>query len=705
MSRFVEAFSFEKPKESFDIVLKRLKRGQVLDDEVANYFKERAILEEKYAHDLMRLSKKHSLSGDKDFVGAFSEVWDQLLGATNELAGLHMVYAKEVVETLERPVRGRSHTDTDWSKLKQYEADFGRSTKDYDEKVIKHLKAVAKAKKKNGSDKLDKKVTDALAALEAAKDQWVPQAIQSFERFQLMDEGRLTFLKEIISKSADLDARHGGARTAISDGILASAMSFDVANDTANFCSLKGNKTGDDVGYQYTVNDVSSSTATSRKNSVVIPPERASVASSAMATSQKPNVDEEGYTIPPPQPNVPWDAPAASALDEEDDTSSATGNQRIKVDIRKEAIVENPDEATRILRQFQGALPSTINRSSKRMSRRMSLSDAGQQTQTTPGSMESADMVRKRMTIHMGPSNGILLGGSDEVPSLPTMPTLQPTKISNSALASGSVTPAANTLPVPIAASMVETLNVLIKGNAVERLLLMGEVSLSLPRATADVASNSGSFVLGIENYDQLAQVVLNETFARVTDPSKPNEVTLDLGALRQSATSLVPILKYQVRIDDPSEFTPLYVHPVWKCDATQTSLLLAYQRNPSVRSNIPLSDVSFLVHVEGGGEIGQVQMKPTGLWNSDRKAILWKVGSIEGTVDNDTATPEPSKILARLETTEPCQPGTVIVRFTSNSRLLSACNLTVVSKDSAQPVVELKDISRSVVAGKYGAA
>lgn len=49
----------------------------------------------------------------------FSGVWDQMLGATNEVAGLHMMYAKELSEKLEKPLRGRIHADADWSKLRQ----------------------------------------------------------------------------------------------------------------------------------------------------------------------------------------------------------------------------------------------------------------------------------------------------------------------------------------------------------------------------------------------------------------------------------------------------------------------------------------------------------------------------------------------------------------------------------------------------------
>ncbi|KAJ3152377.1 hypothetical protein HDU86_005906 [Geranomyces michiganensis] len=89
MARFIDSFSvcinlqlppccsltdlvrqFEKPKESAELISKRLRAGQQLDDELANYIKDRAAVEEKYASELVRLAKKHTLAGaDKEFAG------------------------------------------------------------------------------------------------------------------------------------------------------------------------------------------------------------------------------------------------------------------------------------------------------------------------------------------------------------------------------------------------------------------------------------------------------------------------------------------------------------------------------------------------------------------------------------------------------------------------------------------------------------
>ncbi|KAI8586550.1 Muniscin C-terminal mu homology domain-containing protein [Geranomyces variabilis] len=693
MAKFVDSFSFEKPKESADLISKRLKAGQQLDDELANYFKDRAGVEEKYASELVRLAKKHTLAGiDKDFAGTFPAVWAPVSNALNEVAALHASYARELIEKMERPLRGRPHADSDWAKLKQYELEFGRGTKDYDDKIVKYLKAVTKAKKGAPNAKTDKKVSDALAAKDAARDAWIPQANEAFERFQRMDESRLMSLKETLSKYADAGVRHELAKSGISDGVLAATMTFDVGEDVEKFCASKGNNDG--TGHALPPN--SNSAATSRENSIPQLPDLPAPAG-ALSAAAIPTVDEEGYTIPPAPVSASWDAPGGTSLDEEENNSGTVS--RIKVAIREKAIEESPDDADKALRQFQNVLGPSTTRLAKRGSRRISFSENGE------------NAVGKRMTVHLNsPLNGAepsrssttqdVFGGV-ESPTSFISPSLEPMRATPS---SRALSPAGSVKPARISATIAEQVNVLIRGNEVEKLLLMGELSIGSATSFADL-DNTKPFHFTIVNFEALAQAVPNETFCRVSSPDRPDRFECDPKALKLTALQAVPVIKYQVRITDATKIAPLMVYPIWKCEAAQTSLLLQYQLNPSLStsgSNIELADVSFLVPVEGGGELGRVQTKPSGIWNADRKAILWKIGQV-----GSEGAEEPHKLLARIESSEPCRPGsTVAVRFTCAGSLLSGIDITFTPPegDAATAIVELGDVTKTVTAGKYGA-
>ncbi|KAJ3171746.1 hypothetical protein HDU87_008288 [Geranomyces variabilis] len=635
---------------------------------------------------------------------AFPAVWAPVSNALNEVAALHALYARELIEKMERPLRGRPHADSDWAKLKQvwgtpcmdeerctgelidveiqYELEFGRGTKDYDDKIVKYLKAVTKAKKGAANAKTDKKVSDALAAKDAARDAWIPQATEAFERFQRMDESRLISLKETLSKYADAGVRHELAKSGISDGVLAATMTFDVGEDVEKFCAAKGNNDGTGPALP----PDSNSAATSRENSVPqlpdLPPPASTLPSAAIST-----VDEEGYTIPPAPVSASWDASAGTSLDEDEHNSGTVS--RIKVAIREKAIEESPDDADKALRQFQNVLGPSTTRLAKRGSRRISFSENGE------------NAVGKRMTVHLNsPLNGDVFGGV-ESPTSFVSPSLEPMRAMPSTRA---LPPTVSVKPARISATIAEQVNVLIRGNEVEKLLLMGELSLGSVTSFADL-DDTKPFHFNIVNFEALAQVVPNETFCRVSSPDRPDRFECDPKALKLTALQAVPVIKYQVRITDASKIAPLIVYPIWKCEATQTSLLLQYQLNPSLctsGSSFELADVSFLVPVEGGGEVGLVQTKPSGIWNADRKAILWKIGSV-----GSESAEEPRKLLARVETSESCRPGaTVAVRFTCTGSLLSGIGITCAPPegDVATAVVELGDVTRTVTAGKYGA-
>ncbi|KAJ3052750.1 hypothetical protein HK097_005737, partial [Rhizophlyctis rosea] len=619
---FADSFSFDKPKETVELVIGRVKRGGVLEDVVAGYLRERAQIEEQYAQSLARLARK-PVPVD---LGTFAPVWEQLTNSTVQVSQLHTAQGKELQEIAKGVALDSG--DTQW--VKQSESELTKGAKDLEEKLAKYHKAVAKGKKK-GSEKQDKKTADYHAAMEHTKSQWAPYAAQTFQKFQTIDEKRLSNIKDSLVRFSQSDAKHGASRGAISDGLLAASLSFDVPAETEAFCAAKGNLSGDPT-HAYT-GDVlgsgaSSVVGTPRHSAIIIPTANSNGAAgpvSAAPTSAAPSyaqstatpggpggaplVDEEGYTIPPPSSKAPWESEFGSSSlvddpEEDDDTKSMTPSTRLKVDIRNEAIVENPNDALNTMKKFAGTLP-TVPTTRRKGTRRMSDSPS------LASETNFEDLIRKRTiapSIHSVPHNDIDPFSPQQHSPLHPARTGSPAPLSDE--------------PLPLRISVTETINVLLKGGVVDKVLVTGEVALQAVSGSAFDGKRKGTGRIRLVGSEKIGRVVTNEAFAKVVESGKPTEWDLDLDAVSRQAAGVV-ICKYPVGLGAGDE-VPVLVNPKWKCEDTHTDLVI-FWRVANREGGVRIRDLSFLVTLEGGGEVGSVNFKPAAEWYEERRGLIWK--------------------------------------------------------------------------------
>ncbi|KAJ3336681.1 hypothetical protein HDU93_002373, partial [Gonapodya sp. JEL0774] len=326
-----------------------------------------------------------------------------------------------------------------------------------------------------------------------------------------------------------------------------------------------------------------------------------------------------------------------------------------------------------------------------------------------------------------------LLNNSISRPNLPS-PLRLVSSSPTSAVASVSlpqISAGGSPVAVPkmrIRVHVTETINAMSAGGHVNKILVTGEVSVGVVAVEGGLAnflataskrrrSDPPIFRLKISNPEYLERIIANEQFLTVAEygpssaPSTPisgvvsfhsGEWDCDAASLAQVSLSsnpetsadeeditqnqLVPLIKYQVRIDDDAkhEFAPLVVRPLWKTAVEHTDLLVGY--NYSGRSRLAtlgggatLSNVEVMVTVGGSAPIGNARMKPLGLWNAEKRALLWRVPDSSG--EDTTEDNGPLKLLARFETPEAseepgCTPGTVVVRFTCSSALVSGIDV-----------------------------
>jgi len=171
-TKYADVFLTERPKDGIEVVHTRLKKAQTLNNEIAEYFKERAHLEDQYAKSLSKLSKKPFLN-DKTSLGTFMPIWEMLFQEAEEVAKLHQTMATRIIEEVEKPLRAKA-TDADWQKLNSYDKSLDAYTKDYDDRYARFTKYKTirdKASSKK-SDAAEKKYAEAKSALDQTRMEW-----------------------------------------------------------------------------------------------------------------------------------------------------------------------------------------------------------------------------------------------------------------------------------------------------------------------------------------------------------------------------------------------------------------------------------------------------------------------------------------------------------------------------------------------------
>ncbi|TPX47889.1 hypothetical protein SeLEV6574_g02396 [Synchytrium endobioticum] len=710
--RFVESFSFEKPRESVEILLKRLRKGRAIEEEVAEYFRERAQIEERYADELRRLSKKQPTT-DKEHFGTFAPVWEQVLLATAEVATLHSSLAHFLSDKIDKPLRTRGETDPDWSKLRLYENDFVKRTREYEDKVQKAAKLDGK-KRPAGSgfmaSRAEKRLNEATTGAEQARIQWNNEAVQLFDKFQRMEDNRLNLLKRYMTEYATFDAQNAQARALVPDKTLAMAVSFDVENEIDQFCAIKGNinKSGSvpsvtalggssrsasfsqrstsgqqsingqqSTNREMSINGVETTNGQQTINgqqittpALTVPMTRPADADAVAANDlASPHVDGEGYTIrPQSMGNNTWAFETASNVGDDDDTASISSQPRFNFNIKKDAIIE--EDGFNTMRVMAANLRNT--------------------TQSTKGT--------RRGDERPGSIAGLSSASSEPTPL---------DELFGNAMQEGNE----SSPPVPpFKAVIKETINALLRNGSVDRLLLVGDISIVLPQT---VPPPRGTVVLRLINASSLEKAVPNTTYLRALD-TMPGDYVLSLDALRAALGKEVPIIKYQVKANawGGDSLIPFIMIPFWKVELGSTSLVVAYRHNSKTGiAGITLKDVQVVVNIDGPPELafGDVQTKPPGIFSADRKALLWKLGDVTPSLTHDSTDGEAptEKLVAKFETPGGIAAGgSIAARFTAEGSILSDIGLEFVP-DARFEVsrASIGEFVRKIVAGKYGAA
>jgi len=854
--QFVEAFLTEKPKDGIDIVQQRLRKTQKLNDELAEYFKERAIIEDHYAKSLVKLSKKLFIT-EKSTLGTMMPLWNKLSDEITEIATIHAVLAQRIAEEVEKPLRGSLSNDNNLSSVKNMDLSMSKYAKEYDElqlKLQKHQKIAEKAGSGKKLEDANAKLRGYQQVVDDLKQRWAHDGTGYLEQCQAIDEKRFNVTKELIQQFERAQADQLAKRIEYADNVIVTAISLETENEineftahytphlkkltivaeppavpepveapislpaflseeppvrssddaasiqtsgrnsvkegagklknalkslrrrtqagisrsnvdgttadhaaewaTLDFDPNNANDVHSDHDHSYNNSNLSHSVISQNEdqsekhqnltvdNSAAansMPLSGASSMTESWSTlgmqTHTPRVDEEGYSIPPPD-RTPWQDAGTTTLQESEvddntDNSSIMSTSRIRVDIMNEAVKEDA-EASHALNRVATILKekNSPNAGKRPRGRRETLRinqvnnisngsllqfggstsslDIGHlnKASTSPISAEFADTHLKAATA--GSSSGFIsprLNPFDHQAHSDDKGSLNPFELDSRdtsiAIAAPDVQQMDNSSSETphVSVDIAETVHVLTKAGEVVRSVVTGEVSLTY-RGPAQAPAKPVCFKL--VNTEDIERLVPNPAYLSNVD-DHPGVFKLDVGMFSQAGGNPVVSLKYQIKMVGPSStaVAPLIVQPIWKLEDNKSLLLVKYNGSAqglSIDESMTLENVTFMVPVDGG--VTSAQSMPACIWSMERQKLLWNLNNLSITANDEH---EEKKLMAKFDTQTKGTPQAIAVKFTSPGRSISKVDI-VQDETGGDDLhwVQIDSVQRRTSSGKY---
>ncbi|KAJ9094944.1 hypothetical protein QFC21_005736 [Naganishia friedmannii] len=294
---------------------------------------------------------------------------------------------------------------------------------------------------------------------------------------------------------------------------------------------------------------------------------------------------------------------------------------------------------------------------------------------------------------------------ADSAISSPASTTMNPFDGQGSSASTGS----------GLRASFTETINAVLTSAGVQRIMITGEISLTLKDAHITGLDTSAPLHIRLDAFEQLEKVAPNPKYLSQV-PNTPGEYLLDLDTLAHITSTAAPntrppiLFKYQVHIGDgkAAEWAPLEIMPQWKPMKGETRLVLTYGVNARGRlasrvaslvtdEPITLQDLTLTVGLSGA-PVTTVQAKPAGgIWQPERRKITWTLPDLP----LQPSSSSDGKIVARFitEGEELGQPDQVTAQWRVNGSLSTGLDIVVVDAAAGW---KFEQVRRGVVSGKY---
>lgn len=259
-------------------------------------------------------------------------------------------------------------------------------------------------------------------------------------------------------------------------------------------------------------------------------------------------------------------------------------------------------------------------------------------------------------------------------------------------------------------ASIVETVNVLLKGGEVTRLLVTGEIGVSYRSRSGSVTEPGPSDLkVRLTGLDSLEKKAPNPALLLPGVGVDRDEFIIS-PTITAHAGATTTVFKYQLSLPATTTPAPVLVKPVWRCDPAQSRAIVTYSVNGASPLFAPASspfgeeDEPAAASIDDlkldltltSGTITSFQSKPaTATLSPSGKSLTFAALPTLSLASGE------QKILASLVTDGQAAPGPVNVSWIVHGRTLGNVGIEVV--DGGE--VELAEVRRETVSGRYVAA
>ncbi|RHZ48048.1 hypothetical protein Glove_562g29 [Diversispora epigaea] len=722
-----QAFLIERPKNGLDIVQSRLKGAKTLNFEIADYFKERAIVEDNYIKGLQRLINK-SFVTDKLDLGTFANVWDSHLGEIQSIIEMHLDFITKLHDEVEVQLRKKVSSDPEWTNLKHQENNLSKLAREYEDKHSKVNKQRSKTEKQSGkkAEAFESKLQETQKALEITHAEWQTEWSDYLEKFQTVDGSRLLNLKESFARFETIQADYFQRRAGMAEKTLNAIMDFDVQNEMQNFCARKSknfevnsSKWKKTISSQFEQQKVINSTpnGSASASGSISGSTSGSINAQTASPTASPNTSQNTFQTVSQnafESRIPVDSeivPESKHFDEfssnDEDSLSDVGfnsfvnpdhKKNIQIEIKPSVAGDNEAETARAMSMVMTTLKSTptIKQHSSIRGRR----DSNNRQSNPFINNNGIDTIFgiNGVNANLERANSFVQTSSSASSEFSEITNNHRRAISDPEVQSRG-----------LRSSIIETVNVKSQGGEVIKILVTGEIRISYNYPV--IRNNPNPIRIRIRKFDTLEKATPNALYLHAV-PESSGLYDIDTGLLSISGIASVAVMKYQVHIDPTKKnlYVPLQIIPQWKCEPNLTSLAVNYRVNPECLLSSgddgggTLTDLSFLIPVDG--DVGTVQSKPTGIWSIEKQRMYWQLDDIDLSIPS-----ERKRTLAQFETKQESNPVPIVVKFARKGQLLSGISLEIEKptiNDTSngdnidEGIVEFQEIIHQVVSGKF---
>ncbi|KAJ2962098.1 hypothetical protein NQZ79_g2797 [Umbelopsis isabellina] len=687
---YVRAFLTETPEVGLDILQSRFSNAQKLETELAEYFKERAQIEDQYAKSLVKATKKLFMS-DPTILGHLAPLWTKLQGELTEISNIHGAMSHSIMNEIEAELRNAPQRYQKSNQLLQQGINqFGSGNK----KGKKGKKGLDR-----GGSILFKRGVSSKSLNQDVDPSWYMKGPDI-----LAVRGQHNVLHP-PSSSTPVTPRPASTLSSSRRASSRDSKSFSIRR------KQKGERLDDNpISYSqmdYATSDAQAFSEPSRQydNGLQSTQENTkSEKSTGNGNNSGPKVDEQGYSIPPANRSLIPESIGEEATNDGffDDENQRINNHKYHVDIKQNAVQEEKEE-DKVTMQRMASILKEKNSPSPRRPR-------GRRDPARNSTLN--ERLPTDSSLNVNPSHGLVrdasvstLDSSNYNPFISTSNETHHTPRTLTPSSSVSVSPTISSMELPsiatplptveessspaLSAYIVETVNARLKGGEADQKHISGEIALqySGPVSSADM------LVFKLEKNDRIESLYPNKHLLQVISEE---DSTFGIGKdeLARLKGRSVVCFKYKLKGQDITnrEILPLSLIPAWRVEESCTKLMVKYKGNTAITTK----NMAIWVRPTSKG-VTSVQSTPQGAWNPERHVLSW---------DSETLKMDgsPGQLLAMFNTS-PDSTSQPMVALTFNAEGTTASNISFDTSqrrlDSNQQYIQIQVIHKTLRSGR----